>query len=88
MLKKDNFIDDLEKMRDFMILTKEEFLESYSYLTEAEYDNTAEIACVTWPVHIIVNGGLEYSARLTPDKISALLKDADGLERNEAYDLV
>lgn len=38
-----NFIDDAEKMRDFKILSKEEFLSSYSYLTEAEYDNTMEI---------------------------------------------
>ena len=38
-----NFIDDTEKMRDFKALSKEEFLSSYSYLTEAEYDNTMEI---------------------------------------------
>ena len=38
-----NFIDDAEKMRDFKELSKEEFLASYSYLTEAEYDNTMEI---------------------------------------------
>lgn len=36
-----NFIGDEEKMRDFVSLTKEEFLSSYSYLTEEEYDNTA-----------------------------------------------
>ena len=36
------FVDDGEKMRDFFDLTKEEFLESYSYLTEEEYDATAE----------------------------------------------
>lgn len=35
------FITDIEKMADFKILTKEEFLESYSYLTEDEYDATA-----------------------------------------------
>lgn len=39
----DNFIDDEEKMRDFYELTKEEFLFSYSYLTEEEYDNTAKL---------------------------------------------
>jgi hypothetical protein len=38
-----NFIDDSEKMRDFMKLTKDEFLKSYSYLTEEEYDNTANL---------------------------------------------
>ena len=39
----DNFIDDEEKMRDFYELTKEEFLFSYSYLTEEEYDNTTRL---------------------------------------------
>ena len=38
-----NFVGDKEKMLDFIILTKEEFLESYSYLTEQEYNNTCEI---------------------------------------------
>lgn len=37
-----NFLDDDEKMRDFFILTKEEFLASYSYLTEEEYDDTEQ----------------------------------------------
>ena len=37
-----NFLDDIEKMHDFRILTKKEFLQSYSYLTEQEYDNTAK----------------------------------------------
>jgi len=37
---KDNFSDDAEKMADFEILTKKEFLTSYSYLTEQEYNNT------------------------------------------------
>lgn len=36
-----SFADDVEKMRDFALLPKEEFLRSYSYLTEEEYDLTA-----------------------------------------------
>ena len=35
-----SFIGDWEKMRDFYKLTREEFLSSYSYLTEEEYDAT------------------------------------------------
>lgn len=35
-----HFLSDAEKMRDFKELTKEEFLASYSYLTEKEYDAT------------------------------------------------
>lgn len=40
--KRNTFIDDDEKMEDFVILTKEDFLKSYSYLTEEEYNNTEE----------------------------------------------
>ena len=42
-MKLGNFADDEEKMRDFRELTKAQFLESYSYLTEEEYDNTMKI---------------------------------------------
>lgn len=38
-----NFITDKEKMYDLLLLTKEEFLESYSYLTEKEYNNTLDM---------------------------------------------
>ena len=38
-----DFIDDEEKMYDFVRLTKEEFLSSYSYLTEDEYNNTKKL---------------------------------------------
>ena len=37
---KDSFIDDPEKMRDFPIMSKKDFLNSYSYLTEKEYNST------------------------------------------------
>ena len=37
-----SFTNDKEKMRDFYILSKIEFLKSYSYLTELEYDLTAK----------------------------------------------
>ncbi|MBQ7009001.1 MAG: hypothetical protein IJN05_07275 [Ruminococcus sp.] len=37
-----HFADDAEKMADYKLLSKEEFLESYSYLSEAEYNATAE----------------------------------------------
>ena len=39
----DNFINDSEKMLDFLKLNMDEFLASYSYLTEEEYRNTALI---------------------------------------------
>ena len=37
-----SFIDDGDKLVDFFKLSKEEFLKSYSYLTEEEYDATLE----------------------------------------------
>ena len=37
-----SFLDDKEKMRDFRILSKDEFLKSYSYITEQEYNLTLE----------------------------------------------
>tara|TARA_Y100000592_G_C5219311_1_gene198718 strand:+ start:309 stop:452 length:144 start_codon:yes stop_codon:yes gene_type:complete len=37
-----DFTDDKEKMIDFKTLSKTEFLSSYSYLTEEEYDLTKQ----------------------------------------------
>lgn len=34
------FLDDREKMIDFMYLSKDRFLESYSYLTERDWFDT------------------------------------------------
>lgn len=42
-----NFLTDTEKMADFVRLSKKEFLDSYSYLTEEEYDNTSKL-CKKW----------------------------------------
>lgn len=38
----ENFLDDKEKMYDFVRLTKEDFLASYGYLTEKAYNDTLE----------------------------------------------
>lgn len=35
-----DFLDDNEKINDLFILSKSEFLKSYSYVSEDEYDNT------------------------------------------------
>lgn len=43
MDKASDFIDDYEKMDDFFNLTESEFLNSYSYLSKADYDLTWEI---------------------------------------------
>ena len=38
-----SFIFDIEKMQDFKILSKQDFLKSYSYINEIEYNNTCNI---------------------------------------------
>lgn len=38
-----NFIDDEEKMKDLFELSKNEFLNTYSYISEEEYQNTLDI---------------------------------------------
>ncbi len=43
-----HFLDDEDKMMDIRVLTKEEFLSSYSYLTEEEYNETIERMEDTW----------------------------------------
>tara|TARA_B110001454_G_scaffold51991_1_gene50883 strand:- start:769 stop:915 length:147 start_codon:yes stop_codon:yes gene_type:complete len=40
MIKYKDFCDDAEKMHDYHRLTKREFLKSYSYLSEEEYNLT------------------------------------------------
>lgn len=50
-----SFINDKEKMRDYFSLSKREFLESYSYLTEEEYDMTAKEVS-----DIIANTKIDY----------------------------
>lgn len=68
--KKDlSFADDAEKMRDFVSLTSEEFLSSYSYLTEAEYKATLDDVMVNNGVPII-NAALELVDR---DDAAALM---------------
>lgn len=39
-MKYHDFLDDEEKMVDFLLLNKDEFLRSYSYMTEEEWDMT------------------------------------------------
>lgn len=47
-MKCGDFIDDDEKMVDFRLMSKEAFLESYSYITEEEYENTRLLYNADW----------------------------------------
>ena len=57
-----SFIKDLDKMQDFMALTKEDFLKSYSYITEQEYTNTELL-------DDFLGGRIEYSELLEKAEI-------------------
>ena len=46
-IKYTDFYNDEEKMRDFNQLSKDDFLKSYSYLTEEEYNLTR----LKWRMH-------------------------------------
>lgn len=46
-----DFIDDDEKMHDFFLLDRQSFLNSYSYLSEKEYDATNELVQKAFRVH-------------------------------------
>lgn len=60
-LRKGSFIDDKEKMKDFVELTKEEFLASYSYLSEEEYNLTKK-DYIENKFKKLVKGGKVYDA--------------------------
>ena len=75
------FIDDEEKMRDFYELTKEEFLTSYSYLTEEEYDATREVAMKKYRIYKEVQ-------RKIKDALSIIDDDSTINEEIKAYNRV
>ena len=68
-----SFATDEEKMRDFYILSKDEFLRTYSYLTEDEYDATFDEVADYWIVDLIGTIGpqktvvLQVVGKLTDD---------------------
>ena len=46
------FLDDVDKMYDFLELSKEEFLQSYSYLTGEEYETTYRVFASDMASHL------------------------------------
>lgn len=71
-----HFLNDEEKMKDFLILSKEEFLKSYSYLTEEEYDLTRDAysksLCPVLKSRLVDDGEIMVG---TAKQISDYLKD-------------
>ena len=68
-LKNADFLNDEEKMRDFIYLTKKQFLSSYSYLTEYEYDNTYK----------------RYYAKQMADTLRKFLERPQNIDNFESY---
>ena len=67
-----DFINDEEKMRDFYELSKEEFLNSYSYLTENDYEAT--IKALNDTNEIFKFKDKEYNLKVSTYENTKLLK--------------
>ena len=66
-----DFSDDAEKMRDFNELSKEEFLVSYSYLTDEEYEATKDVVSQKKCLSDLIDKTKDYVGEPVPlnDKI-------------------
>lgn len=95
-LRKGNFLHDVDKISDFVSLSKEEFLASYSYLTEEEYDNTKrlyEISLIEYCPHCETEVLLEWKFDVQicsncgmPILPCSLCENCDGWKRCPLYD--
>lgn len=72
-----DFINDDEIMRDFFLLTKDEFLESYSYLKEEDYNATKELVETRKILEIVFVGIDNWDRPVYKDKNGNLYKDVD-----------
>ena len=84
-MNKPNFVGDEAKMRDFKKLSKEEFLKSYSYLTEEEYDNTAEILAPKMKLIRALGILPEGTHTVVIDTFGNLLYDSNDAENRFLY---
>ena len=64
-----DFTTDKEKMVDFFILSKEEFLASYSYLTDEEYEATVRKVIKT------MNESLKMIAELYKEDMITFIRE-------------
>lgn len=80
-----NFIDDKEKMKDFISMSKEDFLNSYSYLTEEDYIETRVIKA-KYEVEEFLNEDMENQNKIidyilySKDKDDMYIVASDGIE--------
>ena len=80
-----NFIDDKEKMKDFISMSKEDFLNSYSYLTEEDYIET-RVVKAKYEVEEFLNEDMENQNKIidyilyNKDKDDMYIVASDGIE--------
>ena len=72
-----DFVNDDEVMRDFFKLTKEEFLNSYSYLSEQDYDATKQKVDNGKILEITLVGTDSWDRPVYKGKDGILYKDVD-----------
>ncbi len=77
------FINDKEKMKDFMILSKEDFLKSYSYLRESDYDSTMQQLIL---LNAAIQNFAECSLKSECELNSEITNFVDALYENSSQD--
>lgn len=90
-----DFTTDYEKMIDFLQLDKSRFLESYSYLTEEEYDLTVKefnrdtVGCLVYLFRRSEQLMLQETDRdITNDKVIITNASEEHLSESELCDFV
>ena len=77
------FINDKEKMEDFVILSKEDFLKSYSYLSESDYDSTMQQLIL---LNAAIQNFTECSLKSECELGSAITNFVDFVYKDESQD--
>lgn len=72
-----DFINDDEKMRDFFKLTKDEFLSSYNYLNEKDYDETKKIVDKSVILELTYEGKDNWERPVYKSKTGVRYKDVE-----------
>ena len=70
-----DFVDDDEKMRDFFLLTKEEFLNLYEYLNEEDYEATRELVKSKRIIELLYIGNDSNDLPVYRSKLGHIYKD-------------
>ena len=82
-----DFINDEEKIQDYFKLTKDEFLESYSYLTEEDYNATTKaleklgnISRIDILKEMLINKFNEINYDEAKEDVISFVKNSDSLD--------